>query len=49
MYGKEKFDELRCRKRLRFLPQNAAYKGFAEDRQAKENETLIRAMSSFGY
>ena len=36
IYGKEKFDELRIKKRLRFLPQNAEYGGFAEDRQAKE-------------
>lgn len=36
MYGKLEFDALRVKKRLRFLPQDADYKGFAEDRQAKE-------------
>lgn len=40
IYGKEKFDELRIKKRLRFLPQNAVYTGFAEDRMAKEQAAL---------
>lgn len=43
IYGKEKFDELRIKKRLRFLPQNAAYRGFAEDRQAKETAAMARS------
>lgn len=40
IYGKEKFDELRLIKRLRFLPQNASYAGFAEDRKAKEQAAM---------
>ena len=44
IYGKEKFDELRIKKRLRFLPQNAAYKGFAEDRKAKETAAMARSL-----
>lgn len=40
IYGKELFDELRVKKRLRFLPQNATYKGFAEDRHAKEQAAM---------
>lgn len=45
IYGKEKFDELRTEKRLRFLPQGASYTGFAEDRNAKELATIATAMS----
>ena len=43
IYGKEKFDELRIKKRLRFLPQNENYNSFAEDRQAIENAAMARA------
>lgn len=47
IYGKEQFDELRIKKRLRFLPQDAEYEGFAEDRQTKEMEKMICAISNF--
>lgn len=46
IYGKEKFDELRIKKRLRFLPQDASYKGFAEDRQSKEMSAFVSAMGN---
>lgn len=41
IYGKDKFDELRIKKRLRFLPQNASYERFAEDRYAKEHSAMV--------
>ena len=47
IYGKEQFDELRMKKRLRFLPQNAHYDGFAEDREKKEQEAMIRALNNW--
>lgn len=40
IYGKEQFDELRIKKGLRFLPQNASYNSFAEDRHAKEQAAI---------
>lgn len=46
IYGKEKFDELRIKKRLRFLPQDASYKGFAEDRQSKEMAAFANAIGN---
>ena len=46
IYGKEMFDDLRIKKRLRFLPQNAIYTGFAEDRQSKEMATFTKAMGN---
>lgn len=46
IYGKEKFDELRVKKRLRFLPQNASYRGFAEDRKSKEMAAFTRAIGN---
>lgn len=46
IYGKEKFDELRTKKRLRFLSQSASYLGFAEDRQSKEMAAFARALGN---
>lgn len=45
IYGKEMFDELRIKKRLRFLPQNAPYTGFAEDRHSKEMAAISEVKS----
>lgn len=44
IYGKDKFDELRRNKRLRFLPQNAKYGGFVEDRAMKGLEEEFKIM-----
>lgn len=46
IYGKSKFDELRLKKRLRFLPQNGEYKGFAEDRQDLQTKAQIEMMKA---
>lgn len=49
IYGKDKFDELRSSKRLRFLPQDAKYNDFAEDRAKKEQEKITDLMKTHTY
>lgn len=44
IYGKTQFDELRLKKKLRFLPQDASYTDFAEDRQSKRMAGMEQMM-----
>lgn len=44
IYGKTQFDELRLKKKLRFLPQDARYTDFAEDRQSKRMAGMEQMM-----
>ena len=46
IYGKEKFDELRMKKRLRFLSQDTEFTEFAENRHAIKSRREMEALRS---